>query len=79
MTTRAHDLPPTWDGRPVTWHGWDAGPPVIMCPPPNRECCQFCGSLEAAVGNRGSRREDESGQGDHRDDEGRSGAQEEGK
>lgn len=49
-------LPATWDGRPVKWHGWEAGPPVMICPPRPRECCQFCGSLEAAVSNRGSRR-----------------------
>lgn len=50
-----HDLPPLWEGRPVMWHGWGAGPPVLICPPPARECCQFCGSLEPSVSNRGSR------------------------
>jgi len=52
----AFDLPPRWDGRPVEWHGWAAGPPVLICPPRSRSCCQFCGSLEPAVSNRGSRR-----------------------
>ena len=52
----ALDLPATWDGRPVQWHGWTAGPTVLICPPPSRECCQFCGSIEPAVHNRGSRR-----------------------
>lgn len=55
-TVTRHDLPPKWDGRPVTWHGWDAGVTTYVCPEPNRECCQFCGSLEPAVFNRGSRR-----------------------
>ena len=50
---REHDLPPRWDGRPVTWSGWDTGPTGFICPPPKNECCHACGSHAPTVFNHG--------------------------
>lgn len=55
-TARKHDLPPMWDGRIVTWHGWQTLPPAFLCPPPAPDCCRSCGSMTPSVTNRGSRK-----------------------
>lgn len=49
---RDHDLPPMWDGHPVTWTGWQIMN-ITICPPPKPECCQVCGSLAPRVINHG--------------------------
>ena len=41
--TGLHDLPPKWDGRTVTWQGWQSEP-TFICPPPKPTPCRSCGS-----------------------------------
>lgn len=56
LELRAHDLPVSWDGAPVTWRGWEpalAGV-VFICPPPKvAPHCSRCGSIEKPIRNRG--------------------------
>lgn len=52
-TDRAYDLPPFWDGKPVVWEGWQPLADAFICPPPRKECCPACGSLERPTLNRG--------------------------
>lgn len=43
--TREHDLPPRWDGEPVTWAPWGQDSlTVFICPPLAPEPCSWCGS-----------------------------------
>lgn len=43
---REHDVPPMWDGNPITWGEWqDGSMSVFICPPPKPEPCPWCGSL----------------------------------
>ena len=51
--TREHDLPPRWDGYPVTWDGWKLDH-IWICPPPKPEPCPYCGSLAERVTNAGT-------------------------
>lgn len=42
---RHHDLPPRWDGLPVTWGDWKDAGTVFICPPPKKaDSCSRCGS-----------------------------------
>lgn len=53
---RLHDLPPLWDGHPVTWGEWEKGieGAVFVCPPPKvPDHCVRCGSVELQIRNRG--------------------------
>lgn len=48
LELRAHDLPVSWDGRPVTWSPWEGpevGAVVFICPPPKPAKCPGCKSL----------------------------------
>lgn len=49
---REHDLPPRWDGHPVTWTSWGPVPAAFLCPPPAGPRCPSChtdaGQLHAA-------------------------------
>lgn len=41
-----HDLPPRWDGLPVTWGDWKDTDTVFICPPPKKaDGCSRCGSI----------------------------------
>jgi hypothetical protein len=53
---RAHDLPPRWDGHPVTWGDWENQPTVVfICPPPRTsDRCRRCGSHAPNETNRGT-------------------------
>lgn len=49
-----NDLPPKWDGHPVTWDGWEGGE-IFICPPPtdqDRACAQ-CGVVDSQRKNMG--------------------------
>jgi hypothetical protein len=43
VQTKGTDLPVAWDGRTVTWQGWDSTP-IRLCPPPTDPRCHCCGS-----------------------------------
>lgn len=46
----ANDLPPLWDGAPVTWHGWTVTWSTIQFHLPiDQVACDQCGG----IGNRG--------------------------
>ena len=53
---RRHDLPPAWDGHPVTWRNWEKlAAAVFICPPPKIPAhCEVCGSVEEPLRNRGT-------------------------
>lgn len=56
---REHDLPPKWDGRPVTWRGWRDLPTdgVFICfrgKEPEPDHCKACGSVATSRVNRGT-------------------------
>ena len=51
--TREFDLPPKWDGHPVEWGEWDKTP-VIICPTPQRDPCDGCGSTAGTLTNHGT-------------------------
>lgn len=58
LELRAHDLPVSWDGAPVTWGEWEPGIEargrVFICPPPKVPGhCSRCGSIEVPLRNRG--------------------------
>lgn len=43
-----HDLPPLWDGDPVTWDAWHSGASSMDFHAPLAElACRHCGLLEA--------------------------------
>lgn len=45
------DLPPSWDGEPVTWNGWtrnSVGSLVHHCDP-TELACRACGSIETTT------------------------------
>lgn len=56
VASRPNDLPPAWDGLPVTWGEW-ATDRVFLCRisddaesvAPHREPCPACGAVEALV------------------------------
>lgn len=53
-----HDLPPRWDGVPVTWGPWQSPRVMFICPPPPPDPCAACGLIRPraeAVGKRTSR------------------------
>jgi hypothetical protein len=41
-----HRMPPSWDGRAVTWDPFVAASPMFICPPPPMYACEQCGSIE---------------------------------
>jgi hypothetical protein len=44
--TRLHDLPPSWDGQPVEWSGWEAYTTTAeLHLPLDQLACKACGSL----------------------------------
>lgn len=46
-TERRHDLPPAWDGHPVTWGPWHAATTTLRFHLELHElACEACGSLE---------------------------------
>lgn len=48
-TTREHDLPPRWDGHPVTWEAWSTEvPTTLRLHVDDGGACDRCGSLELA-------------------------------
>lgn len=49
---RDHDLPPNWDGHHIEWKGWQTIA-MHICPPPKREPCRVCASMEDSVCNFG--------------------------
>lgn len=51
--TRPNDLPPRWDGHPVTWEGWK-DLPTILCGKIKREPCHACGSPAQVIMNVGT-------------------------
>lgn len=57
MPTRTHDLPPLWDGQPITWHGWspDTHTTLILHTPADRMACERCGTVDERRINWGSR------------------------
>lgn len=40
-----HRLPPLWDGYRVTWDPWSSALVVQICPPPDIDACEGCGSI----------------------------------
>lgn len=46
---REHDLPPRWDGRPVTWEQWEIETPTSMVfhLGPEAFACPICGVVDA--------------------------------
>lgn len=52
-SSRLFDLPPKWDGHPVTWDGWTVEPPVRIYPPPPQTLCPGCDTASVAHTNRG--------------------------
>ncbi|WP_157571812.1 hypothetical protein [Nocardioides alkalitolerans] len=54
LTPRAHDLPPMWDGVPVTWSAWETeAPTTIRLHVDDMGACGRCGSLELTLTARG--------------------------
>lgn len=44
---RLHDLPPAWDGVPVTWRPWQTGRSTLVFHVRNAElACRACGLLD---------------------------------
>lgn len=53
-----HDLPPFWDGEPITWHGWppeESRTTLIHHVPADRMACEQCGTVDERLTNWGSR------------------------
>ena len=51
-----HDLPVSWDGEPVTWHGWsDARSTLILHVPAEQMACDQCGAVDESLINWGTR------------------------
>lgn len=50
-----HDLPPKWDGRPITWAGWQSPLPTTMDfhAPLEALACNECGTIDSPEVNRG--------------------------
>lgn len=48
-----NDLPPRWDGAPITWDGWTE--PGFICPPPkeHERACDQCGAIDTKRTNIG--------------------------
>lgn len=51
VVTRAHDLPPLWDGEPVEWREWRDEPVMFICtrgrrkqPDPPKRCARAAGT-----------------------------------
>lgn len=45
LELRDNDLPPAWDGTPVTWGKWRELPAMHLCPPPKSSPrCEQCGT-----------------------------------
>lgn len=40
-----HRLPPLWDGYRVVWGQWSSALVVQICPPPELDACEGCGSI----------------------------------
>ena len=56
LELRAHDLPPSWDGTPLTWRGWEPAleGAIFICPPPKIPShCSRCGSVARPLRNVG--------------------------
>jgi hypothetical protein len=49
---REFDLPRRWDGLVVVWQGWEEQR-MFLCPPPPREVCRRCASVDSRPTNRG--------------------------
>lgn len=46
LDLREYDLPPEWDGHPVSWdRGWSERR-IFICPPPSGPRCDQCGSTK---------------------------------
>lgn len=53
---RPHDLPPQWDGEPVTWRPWHAARTTLQFhAPPEALACEQCGTVDEPAVARGSR------------------------
>lgn len=51
-----NDLPPKWDGQPVTWHGWNYEPTTLEYHlPVDQRACDQCGTVAYQPINAGSR------------------------
>jgi hypothetical protein len=50
---RANDLPPTWDGVPVTWDGWTDTRWTTWIFHSKPEACEKCGSVAPQQSNMG--------------------------
>lgn len=53
-----HDLPPSWDGAPITWNGWAEGR-TSMVFHAKQEPCRRCGIADEAKVNIGRRTPEE--------------------
>lgn len=57
-----HDLPPSWDGVPVTWGEWGTSDSSLAYHLPlDQLACTMCGSLAGVRINWGTRYDDEEG------------------
>ena len=53
---RQNDLPPAWDGVPITWHGWTAHRSTLpLHVPADALCCRKCGAVGENLINWGTR------------------------
>lgn len=53
---RSHDLPPAWDGEPVTWGDWSEGRTSLSFHAPAESlACDKCGAIDEPAINRGMR------------------------
>lgn len=51
-----HDLPPSWDGVPVTWAPWsDHRSTLILHMPAERMACDKCGAVDESLISWGTR------------------------
>lgn len=50
--TREHDLPPRWDGHPITWQEWSTAPTPVC--PRAQSACEECGVVGPRLTARGT-------------------------
>jgi len=49
-----NDLPPKWDGQPVTWEGWNHHPTTMeLHLPDDQRACDQCGAIDSKRTNLG--------------------------